>query len=70
MMSQEQRSKRTIASMILKNEYLYRVFRKPKEGLSGWWWVADVLAESKAKALESIKKDERYIYKAKELKDD
>ena len=61
---------RTITSVISKNEYLYRVFRKPKEGLSGWWWVADVVAESKAKALESIKKDDRYIYKAKELEND
>ncbi len=50
-----------------KNEYLYRVFRKPKTELSGWWFVADVVAASKSKALEQIKRNENYMYKVKEL---
>ena len=61
---------RTITSVISKNEYLYRVFKKRPDELSGWWFVADVVATTKAEAIAMVKKEDGCIYKAKELEDD
>jgi len=58
---------RTITSVISKNEYLYRVFKKRADELSGWWFVADVVATTKAEAIAMVKKEDGCIYKAKEL---
>lgn len=61
---------RTITSDISKSEYLcrwFRVFRKAKSEGAGWWWECDVLAVSSRDALSKIKREEGYMYKAKEL---